>query len=49
MLMSVEVDVVFPPWRLIKWQSTMDVGEMESQFQLQLQIVVVDDVVRFVA
>ena len=29
-LTSVEVDVVFQPWWLIKQQNMMDVGEMES-------------------
>ena len=44
MLMSVEVYVVFQPWCLIKRENTMDVGETQSQFQVQLQIAVVDDV-----
>ena len=26
-LMNVEVDVVFQPWWLIKWQKTMNVGK----------------------
>ena len=34
--MSVEVDVVFQPWHLIEQQNTMDVGETQSQFQVQL-------------
>ena len=48
MLMSVEVDLVFQSWHLIERQKTMDVGETESLFQVQLEIVVVDNVVRFV-
>ena len=35
-LTSVEVDVVFQPWRLIELQNTMDIGETQSQFQVQL-------------
>ena len=35
-LASVEVDVVFQPWRLIEQQNVMDVGETQSQFQVQL-------------
>ena len=34
--MSVEVDVVFQPWWLIEQQNITDVGEMQSQFQVQL-------------
>ena len=33
---SVEVDLVFQPWRLIERQNTIDVGEAQSQFQVQL-------------
>ena len=36
MLASVEVDVVFQLWPLIERQNTMDVGETQSQFQVQL-------------
>ena len=47
--MSVEVDLVFQSWQLIERQKTMDVNETEYQFQVQLEIAVVDNVVRFVA
>ena len=46
-LTSVEVGVVYEPWQLIDRSNKMDVGETQSQFQVQLQIAVVDDVVHF--
>ena len=36
MLASIEVDVVFKPWRLIGRQNMMDVDETQSQFQVKL-------------
>ena len=36
MLTNVEVDVVFQSWRLTEQQNTMDVDEVQSNFQVNL-------------